>query len=77
MLIGFRLYWLLWLVVGFGIPEAFALSTSRPKETLSDTVWWICDITPGHTTWNWTFLHFLLAALLVWLLGHLVLGLWR
>jgi hypothetical protein len=70
-------YWLAWLALGFGIPEGIALATGHPGNTLSDTVWHWCDVTPGSTLGHWTFLHIVLAALMFWLSGHFVLGIWR
>ena len=35
---GMRLYWFLWLVVGFGLPETYWLFVNT-KNTLSWTIW--------------------------------------
>jgi len=68
------LYWALWLVAGFGVPEAIALLSGHSENTLSDNVWHVVGLEPGHP---WTFLHFLIAALMVWLTFHFVLGWFR
>lgn len=71
------LYWLLWVVAGFGVPEAWAIITGRPQDTLSDQVWRI----EGHFGWPWKPYHVIMAmillALFVWLYGHLVDHIWR
>ena len=70
-------YWLSWMVLGFGVPETIAFVRHRPQDTLSEWVWKVCDVTPGSTVFYWTFLHFLLAAFMVWLSGHMILRIWR
>lgn len=70
-------YWLFWLVVGFGLPEGIALGTGHPENTLSDTAWRWCQVTPGDSLTHWTFLHILVAGLLLWLFVHISLGIWR
>lgn len=72
-----RWYWLVWLLIGFGVPEGIALATKHYGNTLSDTVWKWCSVTPGDTFTHWTFLHVLLAMLMLWLAVHLVLGIWK
>lgn len=70
-------YWAAWLLLGFGIPEGYALASKRPRNTLSDTVWHWFDVTPGPTPVYARLGTYILAAFLVWLLGHLAFGLWR
>lgn len=72
-----RWYWLCWLILGFGIPEAVALARKQYQDTLSETVWHWCDVTPGSTLAHWTFLHIFLAALMIWLSVHLIFAIWR
>lgn len=71
-----RWYWAAWILVGFLAPEMWALLSGRPENTLSDTVWHWCDVTPGKTVWTWSILHLLLAFFLVWLFGHMVFRWW-
>ena len=73
---GFRLYWLLWLIVGFVVPETYALITNA-RNTLSWTVWDWFGVRAGVPISHWTFLHFLLLAFMVWLAFHFVFGIWR
>lgn len=73
---GWQWYWLTWLVVFFGVPEGYALFTN-PKNTLSWTVWNWFGVRQGVPVWQWSVMHLLLAAVLVWLLGHLAFGIWR
>jgi hypothetical protein len=81
---GYALYWLIWfgvLFVSFIVPELIALF-SNPRNTLSWTLWNLEQVVPGshQPVWQWTALHVLiggvLAVLLVWLIGHLVFGIW-
>lgn len=66
-------YWLLWLLVGFLVPELVALFTN-PDNTLSDQVWRLIGLN-GHDPWN--FARFFVAAFMVWLTLHFVLGWFR
>lgn len=71
-------YWLAWLILGFGVPEAVGLASGHPQWTLSDTVWQIFQVHPGDPRpWHWRFAHFVLAAFMVWLAGHFVFRIWR
>ena len=72
-----NIYWPIWLLIGFGVPEAIALFTKQYGNTLSEWTWRLCKVTPGDTWTHWTFLHILLAAAMFWLTVHLVLGIWR
>jgi hypothetical protein len=79
------IYWLCWFIaflpVSFLVPELYVLAIGQPENTLSANVWRLEQWLPGQNLWQWTALHVLiggcLAVLLVWLLGHLVFGLWR
>lgn len=70
-------YWAAYLIVGFGVPETWALTTRHPQYTLSETVWRWCDVLPGQTIWQWKAVHFLLAAFMIWLTLHLCFALFR
>ena len=61
------LYWAAWIVLGFGVPETWALLTRRPADTLSDQFWRLEQPFTGTPTW----LHVTVAAVLFglyWLL---------
>lgn len=73
---GWQWYWLLWLVVGFAVPETIAL-IQKPENTLSYTVWDWFGVKAGVPISHWTLLHFLLLLLLIWLIGHFAFGIWR
>lgn len=61
---GWSLYWALWIGVGFGIPEGYAIA-HNVKNTLSYQVW--------HLDGNGlTFGRYCVAAFCVWLLLHFV-----
>lgn len=66
------LYWALWLVVLFGVPETIALATGHDEWTLSETAWRWFNVVPGQTVRQWTIVHFLLAAFMIWLTLHMV-----
>lgn len=70
-----RIYWALWIVMGFMIPETIALILG--KGTLSDTIWYWFRVKDGIPIWHWTILHFFLLAFMVWLLGHMAFRIWR
>ena len=70
-------YWPVWFLLLFGVPEAIALRTHHTEWTLSGWIWRVCDVLPGSTLLQWTALHIFLAAFLLWLLVHMVFGIWR
>lgn len=81
---GWSRYWLAWFAVSFTafiVPEAVALVTGHVENTLSDNVWRLEGVGTSGSVWHWTALHVLLggslAVVLVWLIGHLVFGIWR
>lgn len=71
-----QIYWLLWLVGGFAVPETYALLT-RPQNTLSDTVWGWFGVVTGEPMSRWSIQHYILLAFLLWLLGHMAFRIWR
>lgn len=81
-LTGFGWYWLLWAVAGFGLPEAYGLLYDT-QDTLSWQIWGMEHINFGHPFdfSDWTWEHYLFGVIfalgLTWLLGHLVLGIWK
>jgi hypothetical protein len=77
-------YWCCWLtgvLVSFAVPETIALATGHPRNTLSWNIWTFFGGKPGESPLAWSATHFLvggaLAVGLVWLIGHLIFGLWR
>lgn len=71
-----QLWWAFLIVVGFGAPETYWLLT-RPRDTLSDVVWYWCGVRTGVPVWQWNVAHLALLGLLLWLVGHLGWGIWR
>lgn len=76
------IYWLIWFVgtfVTFIVPEVWWLIKNK-QYTLSWTLWHVEQFTPGQGIAHWTAGHFLIGGiimvLLLWLMGHLVIGLW-
>ena len=76
-------YWVCWffgMLIAFLVPELWALFTGHGENTLSANVWRLEQLAPGQHVWQWTALHVLiggaLAVFLIWLLVHLVLGIW-
>jgi hypothetical protein len=67
------LYWWVWFLAGFGIPEAIALLSGHPERTLSEFVWRTFQVDSPDPL-RWTFLHYLLAVMMLWLAVHFV---WR
>ncbi len=80
---GWSWYWLIlnsaW-VVGFFYGEFFNLTRGQVGNTFSAQIWRMESFVPGQSVWSWSAVHFLVAAtigiLLLWLLGHFVLGIW-
>lgn len=72
-----NIYWPIWIIVLFGVPETFALLTKHPEGTLSDWVWRVFDVLPGSTLWEWKAAHFLLLCFMIWLTLHLAFRIWR
>lgn len=70
-------YWAAWLLLGFGVPEGWALITRHYESTLSETAWRWFDVMPGQTVYQWKAVHFLLFAFMVWLTLHLCFALFR
>lgn len=79
---GWGWYWIAWAVLGFGIPETYGLLRNA-QDTLSWQWWGIERIDFGHPFdfAGWTPAHWAIAvvffAFVVWLAGHIVLGIWR
>lgn len=73
---GYRWLWVAW-VGAFLVLEFTAIIRRQYKNTFSDFVWWLADITPGRTSWNWTAVHLFIAVFLLWLFLHLAFGYFR
>jgi hypothetical protein len=58
------LYWLLWLVIGFFIPEMIAILSGNVQNTLSDQFWHLEG--NGATFWRW-----MVASTFAWLFLHM------
>jgi hypothetical protein len=69
-------YWLAWLVVGFLVPETWALFT-KPQNTLSETVWGWFGVMRNQPISQWSIQHYILLAFVVWLAAHLAFRIWR
>lgn len=77
-------YWALWLAATFatfGVPEAIALATRHSENTLSWWIWTHAQVIRNQPIRDWSASHILFAGvfatLAVWLLGHLIFGIWR
>ena len=73
---AWRIYWAIWIVAGFVVPETIALVRNN-SETLSDTIWKWFGVKNGIPISHWTVLHFFLLAFMIWLLGHMAFRIWR
>jgi hypothetical protein len=76
-------YWTSWFTVSVAAflgPELYSLATKN-GQSLSQKVWDLEQASPGAPIWQWSALHYLiaalLAALLIWLLFHLTFDIWR
>lgn len=75
---GWHVFWLVWGGI-FVVGEGIALYRTQPGDTLSEMVWSWLRVTPGRTPLSsplarWP--SYVVGALLVWLLGHFLLGWW-
>jgi hypothetical protein len=76
-------YWVfVWFGAGFGIPEAWALITGHPENTLSAQVWHLEGLSASNssTFYNpltWSIPHFLVACGVVWLAFHFIDHIWH
>jgi hypothetical protein len=76
---AWSIYWIIvWFGLGFLVPEMYALFTD-PKNTLSYQVWHLegLDFENLFSIHTWTFGHFVVFALMIWLLMHFAFGLFR
>lgn len=62
---NWSLYWLIWILAGFLMPELFALISGHPEHTLSYQVWHL----EGRGA---TFARYFVGVFLLWLLIHMV-----
>ena len=72
----FRVYWLLWIGVGFLAPETYALFTDS-KNTLSETVWDWFGVMKQQSISQWSVEHYVLLAFMAWLFFHMVFRIFR
>jgi hypothetical protein len=63
-------YWLTWIAIGFGIPEAIALLTGHPENTLSWQFWRLEG--SGATIFHW-----IVGSLFAWLFLHMTFRIFR
>lgn len=80
---GWSVWWLIWFLVtltSFAVPEAYALVTRHPENTLSSQIWALEGVVPGRWTpiWMWSAGHYLvgfgLGLILIWLFFHFLFG---
>ena len=72
------LYWLGWVAAGFGGPEAWAIVSGHPENTLSAQVWRILDTIARQPMSAWAWQHWVgavvLLVLFAWLSVHFAFG---
>lgn len=72
----FDWYWPIWLIIGFGVPEAVALFREERGDTLSEKVWaWFGTARSPKGPLVKT-RRVILISILVWLIIHWVTGGW-
>lgn len=68
-------YWLAFLsavLVGFAVPEGYAIANKQQGDTLSENIRrWLRTDTPGGG-WTWLSVWSCLFGVVVWLLGHIM-----
>ena len=60
-------YWLCWIAIGFGLPEALAIALGRREFTLSYSVWQLRNVCPQAFYALWL-------VLIAWLTYHFFTG---
>jgi hypothetical protein len=70
---GWEWYWLAFLLIGFGVPEAIALARREKGDTLSESVWKWFAIRKGKGHFKWA-RRGVLALFLGWLTVHFLTG---
>ena len=73
---GWRIYWLLWLIAGFAVPETYGLFRN-PQATLSETVWDWFGVMKSQSISQWSVQHYILLVFVIWLAGHMAFRIWR
>lgn len=76
---GYSVYWVFWLVVGFGVPEFMALRTKtdcdRTPRSLSRNSWvWFAVTGKGKGAPLWRLRRLALLVLMAWLSTHMLTG---
>lgn len=64
---GWTLYWIIWVVVGFLLPEIIALSKPGKGDTLSEQIWMLYD----NSTFG-KFATWMVTAFLAWTIVHFI-----
>jgi len=69
-----KLYWLAWLIIGFGAMEYYAISTGRLNWTFSYFVYWIIGTGEEHREWFRWLARGLLGVFFIWVIQHFFTG---
>jgi len=69
-----KIYWLAWLIIGFGAMEAWAVYTGRVEWTFSYTVWWLLGTGEETREWFRWIARAGVAVLFAWLIPHFFTG---
>jgi hypothetical protein len=67
---GWSVYWGLWILIGFFVPELYALFSGNHQNTLSDQVWHIEG--QGATCFR-----YVVGCFCAWLFFHMTFGMFR
>jgi hypothetical protein len=65
-----KFYWLVWLVIGFGVAEFVALKTIGTRGTFSYFVWWIMGSYAEEREWYRNVARGLLIIFFLWIIPH-------
>lgn len=72
-----NLYWTLWFLLGFGVPEGIGLLSGHPEWTFSAFVWRTFGVQSQWNPTHWHFGQYLIVVATVWLVGHFGFKIWR
>lgn len=65
-----KIYWIAWLVVGFGVFEFVAVSQGIRGATFSEFVWWIIGSGDSEREWYRWAARGLLVLFFIWIVPH-------
>ncbi len=67
----FKIYWICWIVIGFGVVEFIAVRYQIPNAAFSNFIWWITDTgSDGVRDWYRWVARGLMVLFFIWIIPH-------